>query len=394
MWYEKKAFRVTVAIVVVAILIATSVAVVFLPKESSRQTVFTGETFGVNSYGNAVFDLNVDELYDAGYELGDTFDVEIKGKTIHDAVLSALFMGTFMFDTYLNVDKNGYLAAGSMWNNILSKDPGNKVTVTYSGHNDDYDKLDKFLVPLGDDRSAYDSDEAFANFYEVTGGDIKSKTLYRSFTPFGSKTRAAYADMLADDEPGHAAIQYGVALSYNVDKEPKVPVTIGGYCYGLYLSDKYVCYNITYHYFSEKAIVSEVLTKMSENDGPYLMHCNVGRDRTGFLCTLIQALYGADEATMKATAAQAYVNLYGVVPGSEEYDVIVKSTYCRNMYFISNYDQIDVLLSPADDPKLPIDWSDKSVDGIDTKKAAEDFCIKYLGLDQSVLDNLRAKLCA
>lgn len=380
MWNKNKALRYSAAVIVVAVLIATSITVAFLPKESeNRQTVFTGETFGINSYGNAVFDITVDELYDAGYELGDTFNVEIDGKTIRDAVLSEYFMGTFMFDTYLNVDEWGFLAAGSMWINILSADPGNEVTVTYSGHNNDYDKLDKFLIPLKDDRTLYPSDEAFANFYEVTGGDIQPDRLYRSFSPFGSKTRCDYVDDLASDKN----IQYGVALSYN-----SIPAGTR-YCNSI----DYVSHNITYHYLVEKALVSDVLTKMSENEGPYLVHCNVGRDRTGFMCTLIQALYGADEATMKATAAQAYVNLYGVVPGSDEYNVIVKSTYCRNMYFISNYSRIDVLLKPVDDPQLPVDWSDKSVDGIDTKKAAEEFCLNYLGLSQTVLDDLRENLC-
>ena len=33
---------------------------------------------------------------------------------------------------------------------------------------------------------------------------------------------------------------------------------------------------------------------IAENEGPYLIHCNEGKDRTGFAVALLEALMGAD----------------------------------------------------------------------------------------------------
>ncbi|MCQ2071071.1 MAG: tyrosine-protein phosphatase [archaeon] len=382
--------RIILVGVIAVIVLASAVAgAIVLTDSDSKQGVFTGETIGKNSFANPIFDLTLEDLKNAGYAEGDTFDIEIKGTIVHDATLTHGFLGLFMFDTYLNTEKDGHLAAGTYWDNLLPNDIGNTVTITHVGHNNDYDKLDRLLVDYSHDIADYGGDEAvFANFYEVTGGDIKDGRLYRSYNPYtAGNARLPYVNKLAEE----AGIEYMATLSMSSeDILAQIAKGAEGYCIDLFEKGQSSATNIGYKYFINKNEVKLILMGMADNDGPYQVHCNVGRDRTGFMVTLLQALCGASEDDMMASAANAYVNLYRVDPNSEEYKVIVNSTYCRNIYYICNHDRIDGDLVKG---TLPVDWTGKDVNGIDLKKAAYDYCTEYLEIDGSVVDRLIANLC-
>ncbi|MCQ2071280.1 MAG: tyrosine-protein phosphatase [archaeon] len=383
--------RTIIASVIALVVLANVVAgtAVFLDQDQ-EQKVFVCETIGQNSYTNPVFDLTLEDLLKAGYSEGDTFDVEIEGTVVRSATLTHGFLGVFMFDTYLNTEKDGHLAAGVFWDNVLPNDLGNTVTVTHVGHNDNYSKLDRFLTDYSNDIADYGGDGAvFANFYGVTGGDIVDGRLYRSYNPFlADNARRPYVNGLAEE----AGIGYVVTLSMTPEAiRAQIDRGAEGYCIDLFENGDSTATNIGYRYFANTDAVKDILTGMTENDGPYLVHCNVGRDRTGFTVTLLQALCGAGEADMKASAANAYVNLYGVDPGSEEYKVVVESTYCRNIYYICNYDMIGKDLIGGE---FPVDWSGKKVDGVDIRSAAHDYCTEYLSMDGSVVDRLIAILCS
>ena len=379
-----------VSLIAVLVLASTAAGAVVLIDQDSKQEVFTGVTIGKNSYANPVFDITLDNLIDAGYSEGDTFDIEVSGVTVHGATLTHGFLGVFMFDTYLNTEKSGNLAAGSYWDNILPNDTGNKVTIKHVGTNKDYGKLDRFLNEYTNSIADYGGNEAvFANFYEVSGGNIKDDRLYRSYGPYtAGNARMQYVNKLA----GETGIAYVATLSMTPSAiQAQIDKGADGYCVDLFKNGQSVATNIGYQYLIKNDEVKAVLEGMADNTGPYLVHCNVGRDRTGFMVTLLQALCGASESDMMDSAARAYVNLYHVDPDSEEYKVIVNSTYCRNIYYICNYDRIDSDLVKG---TLPVDWSGKNVDGVDLKKAAYDYCTEYLGIGSSVVDRLIDNLCA
>jgi protein tyrosine/serine phosphatase len=57
------------------------------------------------------------------------------------------------------------------------------------------------------------------------------------------------------------------------------------------------------------------LRYMVEHEGPYLVHCTYGMDRTGFTIAVLEALMGATTDEIKADYATTHKNFYNVVNG-------------------------------------------------------------------------------
>jgi len=64
---------------------------------------------------------------------------------------------------------------------------------------------------------------------------------------------------------------------------------------------------------------------MTTHQGPYLVHCNEGKDRAGFVNALLAALCGASMDELKSDYMISYENYYGVKQGTEQYDMIAKT---------------------------------------------------------------------
>ena len=64
---------------------------------------------------------------------------------------------------------------------------------------------------------------------------------------------------------------------------------------------------------------------MASHDGPYLIHCIEGKDRTGFVCMLAEALCGASYDEIVEDYMTTYANYYGITKESDEakYNIIV-----------------------------------------------------------------------
>ena len=72
------------------------------------------------------------------------------------------------------------------------------------------------------------------------------------------------------------------------------------------------------------------LVALSEHEGPYLVHCTEGKDRTGFVCLLLEALCGASYEEIVADYMITYDNYYGITKEADaaRYDVIVEHVLC------------------------------------------------------------------
>ena len=77
--------------------------------------------------------------------------------------------------------------------------------------------------------------------------------------------------------------------------------------------------------FAEKLAAG--LAVMAEQEGPYLVHCTEGKDRTGFVCMVLEALCGVNYAEIEADYMITYANYYGITPekDAERYETIVGS---------------------------------------------------------------------
>ena len=108
-----------------------------------------------------------------------------------------------------------------------------------------------------------------------------------------------------------------------------------------------------------------------ENDGPYLLHCNQGKDRAGFVSALLECLMGATIDEVVEDYMETYFNYYGVEKGSEKYDALVRSNLI---------------------PILNTNFKVANVYEADLTAEAEAFLMEDLGLSADEIATLKAKL--
>ena len=91
------------------------------------------------------------------------------------------------------------------------------------------------------------------------------------------------------------------------------------------------------------------LIEMSEHEGPYLVHCLEGKDRTGFVCALLEALCGATYDEMLDDYMITYQNYYGITRESDpdKYDVIADLNLNGMLQYLAGVDD-DADLSAID----------------------------------------------
>ncbi len=181
-----------------------------------------------------------------------------------------------------------------------------------------------------DERADYASDAVFANFRSVKAGNIPEGRLYRSASPCDNQhNRAPYVDALMQE----AGVRFILNLS---DTDEKIrnyladPAFASPYFRTLYSGGgvvKPISLNMNYGSEDFRRKLADGLTAMAENEGPYLTHCTEGKDRTGFVCMLLEALCGASYDEIVADYMETYANYYGITPekDDEKYETIVSS---------------------------------------------------------------------
>lgn len=180
-----------------------------------------------------------------------------------------------------------------------------------------------------DVREDYPDDAAFANFRSVKAGRILPDTLFRAASPCDNQhNRATFVNDLIRE----AGVRYIVDLA---DNEEKIAGYLAAedfacpYFRSLYESDCVIPLALNMNFTSDgfKEKVVRGLTAMAEHDGPYLVHCTEGKDRTGFVCMLLEALCGASYDEITADYMRTYDNYYKINQTSDpaRYTVIAEN---------------------------------------------------------------------
>ena len=184
-------------------------------------------------------------------------------------------------------------------------------------------------MEYSDERDDYGSDEEFANFREIRVGNIAEGRLYRSASPVDNRhNRAATASALLE---GHG-IGFVLDLSdsreevaSDIEENKRDGVDTSAF-EALLDNDKVAFANLSTAYTKEKFAKSfaKALRQMSSHDGPYLLHCVEGKDRTGFACLVLESLAGATYQEMLDDYMVTYKNYYGIDKAGEpgRYDAV------------------------------------------------------------------------
>lgn len=164
------------------------------------------------------------------------------------------------------------------------------------------------------ERDQYSSDEEFSNFRALSGGSLKDNLIYRGASPVdNSRKRAKITDSLLEKNE----IKSIVDLADSKDDIAKYFADenfASTYTKELYEEGKMVTLSMSSSYQSigYKQSVVKGFEHMLSTEGKYYVHCMEGKDRTGFVCTLIEALTGASYQEMCTDYMKTYQNYYKI----------------------------------------------------------------------------------
>lgn len=331
-----------------------------LPASAAETTYPTIESGvqEIQKYGNIVLDVEPKKLQEAGYSYGDILAVTIDGKTYQiplctnysdvdngsyvardndDMLIIAINMGDFatangIAEKITAEDKSFtwvFPDGRSIEDLVVSISMGEK-----GGYHDQY--LIHQLVRTNN-RSDYDSDQIFANFRNIASGDLGKNTLFRSSNPINNDlSRAAYADDFVEAN----GIQTVMNLA-NSDTDIAGYITQedfdSPYYASLYQTGRVKALNLSLDFVSEdfKDGLAEGLRFFTANEGPYLVHCDEGKDRAGFVSALLACYMGASYDQVVEDYMQTYINYYHLEKDSEQYLAVKNSNIDSTLQMIT-----------------------------------------------------------
>ncbi|MBO4360477.1 MAG: tyrosine-protein phosphatase, partial [Eubacteriaceae bacterium] len=294
-------------------------------------------------FGGVYIKLTIDGFNALGFEYGDSVDVVFSGGYALEDIpyyngyyveagepLLVAYPGYEYIKAAVNYGEDLYVTAD------LDTDSTADITLKEKGKYLDIQTVSD--IHYKDIREEFPSDEVFANFREVTAGSIGEKTLYRGASPCDNQhQRAPYSDLLI----GQAGVRCILDLA---DSEAKIEKYIASDdfsspCFlSLYNEGKVIPVALSMNFTSDSfaASLAEGLILMSQQEGPYYVHCTEGKDRTGFVCMLLEALAGASWQEIADDYMITYDNYYRISPENEreKYDLILEKNLLTMVRFL------------------------------------------------------------
>jgi len=257
---------------------------------------------------------------------------------------------------------------------------GYSYTVDASGYpvsSDGYRYADYIPAPTATREERADlSDEDWVNFRLVSTTGMGTQ-LYRSSSPINPYLgRTAETDAMFSKYGIKTALNFG-----NSEEKAKSYAAYAGSYYstinvvylpGKWMSD-YTTFNVWYPSKDSATIKQNLATAFRaiiESEGPIVIHCTWGKDRTGISVAILEALMGASWDEIKADYVKSYYNFFGVDPDSEEGQKIIKY-------------QIEL--------QLKVIFNENDLSTADLAQCAKDYIIS-LGLTEAEVEALKTKL--
>lgn len=291
-------------------------------KNEEKVSVATLEDVAIihdEKFGGFYIDISIEDFNELGFTYGDSINLKLSSGTSFKDI--PYYNGYYTkTNEILLCAYPGYEHVKVQCNNgpdlyetyALSTDT--KATVTLNEKGKYIDIQEAMDTVYKNERDAFSSDEIFANFRVMKAGTLKDNILYRSASPVDNEyNRAAYVDSLIEK----AGVNFIINLSDNQEDLQAYMAKDdfnSPYAKSLYENQKMILLDMGNSYQSDafKEKVVEGLTAMVNNDGPYLIHCVEGKDRTGFVAILLEALCNASYDQMLEDYMETYDNYYQI----------------------------------------------------------------------------------
>ena len=334
-------------------------------KEESNPSIADYPIEHEMEYGGVYIKIAIDDFNALGFSFGDSIDLTFdNGKKLEDIpyyngyyvdageplligypgyeyIKATINYGQDLWDEFsLKVPAN----VEGLWKKAVLEEH-NTATITLHEKGKYLPIQEASDIHYFDERERYDSDAMFANFRSMNLGKLKRDVIYRSASPCDNQhNRAPYVDALIRE----AGVKTILDLA---DNEVKIEKYIARddfaspYFLSLYDSDQVIPIALNMNYLSDDFGMKIVqgFNLMAEKEGPYLIHCTEGKDRTGFVAMLIEALAKASYKEIEADYMKTYANYYRIDKSNdkEKYQIILERNLDGMIAFMVNDAGID-----------------------------------------------------
>lgn len=195
---------------------------------------------------------------------------------------------------------------------------------------------------LGRERADYPhlSDEEFANFRAVETTGMGKGALYRSSSPIKPwGGRHAIAD--------RAARAVGIRTFVDLADTEQGMRACKGYEGSWYATRTNIALGLDTRYASAtfRASLAKGLRAMAASDAPFLVHCDLGKDRAGFVCAILECLMGAGADEVVADYMLSFRNYFGIEPGTAEHELVADNEirpFLAAAFGVASIDGVDL----------------------------------------------------
>ncbi len=311
----------------------------------TQKAITTGElNIREGQFGGVILEITRNSFEKLGFATGDSVDVRFSnGHEIKDIPYHTGYY--VRFNKPILVAYNGeaiiafaFKSGEKAWEafGMSEKDTG-RVTLNETGK---YKARELLLHQRYiNNRSDFASDEIFANYRVMSGGKLKKDKFYRSCSPCDNKyNRAKYADELMKRDN----INFVFNLADNAEQYNK-HITKSDFKSDYYksLHDKgqviLTGLGPNFNSNESKKIIAGALKNIPSINGKLLFHCAEGKDRTGFVCALVEALAGANYDEIEADYMKTYDNYYHINKKDtpDKYNAVIEAYFLDIMETIS-----------------------------------------------------------
>lgn len=355
--------------------LVTSCATNDIPVE---EPILKGKITSYNEFGAAMLDFQEVDMEKAGFTLGDIISITIDDKEIVMPYYDGFYTRN---GEYLCVAYPTYPSVCFTANNVglppeLTGLEGHAVTVRMKEKGGSLDVQTALSMKYSNNRNDYPliSDAAFANARAVSAGKIASGVLLRCSSPFCNDiNRAYYVSEFLKQEKAKTVLNLADTeekmLTYDMPPYSRTLWEEG---------DVIICplkADPTADDFNNRLIAA--LKELLSRPAPYAVHCMEGKDRTGYVCALLEGLCGATYEEMVTDYLITYSNYFHITPAKDP-DICNALVSLRLNMCLMYYAGV------SDEAQLP---------NVDYAKAFSDFLLSH-GMSRQQLDALIQVLTA
>ena len=359
-------------VLVSVLTLATSCSNEGNPVEPFDEPVLKGVISTYNEYDGAMFDFTKADMEEAGFTVGDVISITFDDQTFVVPYYDGYYTrsGEYLTVAYPSYPSICFTASLTGLPKELRGLEGHSVTVRMKEKGGCLGVQKAMSMQYTNDRNDYPnlSDAEYANARVAKAGHIADGVLYRCSTPFTNVyNRANYVSEYLE------SVKAGTVLNLADTEEMMQSYDMPSFSRTLWDGGNVILCPLkadpTAEDYNNRLIAA--LKELPSRPAPYVVHCMEGKDRTGYVCALLEGLCGATYEEIVADYLVTYYNYYGVTPEKDR-------DACNTLVSLRLNPCLMYYAGISDEAQLP---------NVDYAKAFSDYLLSH-GMNQQQLDAL------